>query len=150
MSQTTSVTVERREQHRLQQKGIFFFDFFFFFTNNSDCKLATKPTCKQTVDCCFWVHNVCNAVRVCACVVCGGRTIEVIVWIYFQCAEWIFEYSVSKCVIGIVAVISYTANNDKMVQWWNDGWKISRLIIYTMLIQGQFSSRCGNCIFAHS
>lgn len=91
-------------------------DFFFFFTNNSDCKLATKPTCKQTVDCCFWVQNVCNVVRVCACVVCGGRTIEVIVWIYFQCAEWIFEYSVSKCVIGIVAVISYTANNDKMVQ----------------------------------
>ena len=42
-----------------------------------------------------------------------------IVWLlmlYFQCAEWIFKYSVSKCVIGIGAVFSYTANNDKMVQ----------------------------------
>lgn len=57
--------------------------------------------------------------RVCACAGCGGRTMEVIVWIlllYIQCAEWIFKYSVSKCVISTGAVISYTANNDKMVQ----------------------------------
>lgn len=102
MSPIASVWVQMRERHRLQLRGIFY---------NSDLKPVTKPTCKHNMNRCLWVLNVCHVVaRVWGC------TSEVVVLIlcallYFQCTVFFFSFHM---LYWHSAVISYTANNEKM------------------------------------